>query len=197
MTKKHESLAERIADLAKEKGWSNTALSLRAGLGKGAVTDLVQNTGRTPRRATIRALARALGVDPAYLAGEVDVRPENPVIIEGHGWEVVAQDASISNLLTAIEGVLDSGAGGLVAYTAQADILPLGVIAGDTLLVDRVQAPGVGDLVIHRGADGRTGAAYLISPYLVSMGPGAAINHALVSDDSGVLGRIVFICRSV
>jgi len=67
-------LRARLRQLCKENGLSPSGLSIKAGLGKGAVSDILDNPDRHPRRRTLEKIARALDVAPDYLRGQTDQR---------------------------------------------------------------------------------------------------------------------------
>lgn len=76
MKNKESKMRDRIRELCAEHKWVPYGLSRRAGLGKGAVANILANPSIKPRKATIAKLSVALGITPEYLMGETDVRLE-------------------------------------------------------------------------------------------------------------------------
>jgi len=75
------SLARRVRDLRRAKGWGPQELAARAGITPLTLARIERGRVDKPRVATLRRLARALGVAPAALieaaaAGEVARDPE-------------------------------------------------------------------------------------------------------------------------
>lgn len=62
MSGKLSELAERIEAARQARGMSRVGLARAAGLGDSAVSDIVGNPGRSPRLASVLAIAQALGV---------------------------------------------------------------------------------------------------------------------------------------
>lgn len=195
MNTAQENIADRVAKLAKEKGWSHTALSLRAELGKGVVTDLIQNPNRKPRESTIFALAKALDVAPGYLTGEVSDGYKKSSCIEGVGWVKSKPDQSITPITKAIESSLESGPNTILAFTVSSGVSAFNFPSGTTLLVEAGSPAKTGEMVLCRDAIGRISVNYFVEPYLIEVTSQDAPTHTVNSSEIDIIGRIVFSCK--
>ncbi len=61
LDRREQDVAERIFELREARGWSQTELAKRAGIGRGTM-NMVEGGRTAPRLITLRRLARALGV---------------------------------------------------------------------------------------------------------------------------------------
>lgn len=62
-------LGQRLRECRLARGWSIRQLERRSGVSNSAISLIEQGARTQPRTETIRRLAEALGVSPAYLAG--------------------------------------------------------------------------------------------------------------------------------
>lgn len=173
-------LAGRIEALRLERGWSQAQLSERAGLGKAAINDIVNNPDRTPRPMTVRKIAKALGVSADYLTGAadpaggaIDLEAE---ITGGRGLAAMLADTG----RYAVHRLDPSGVIG-------------GAARGEYVIVDRTATQASGDVVLAVIA-GRPALRYLAEPYLIGPDGEAILTHAMRGAAGvEVLGRVV--CR--
>lgn len=71
-------LAHRLRKARQARGWSIRNLERRSGVSNSAIALIEKGKRRQPRTDTIRRLAEALGLSPAYLAGFQDEPVEMP-----------------------------------------------------------------------------------------------------------------------
>lgn len=69
------TLQERLRDCRVQKGWSNRELDRQAELDEGISSSIESGRRPNPTIATVKRLARALGVEPGFLIGPESVRP--------------------------------------------------------------------------------------------------------------------------
>lgn len=62
-----EDIPERLARLLKERNLKMKPVSLEAGLGETAVSDIIKRRAKSPRMETLTRIANAIGVDPQVL----------------------------------------------------------------------------------------------------------------------------------
>ena len=108
-----KATGERIRNLRKAKGWTQTDLGNRIGVQNSAIAKY--ENGRVPnlKRSIIKALAKALDVSPSYLLG-LDEEPEYLQAYR-HMLEP-AEDPARTKLLQIYDGLDDRGKDKLVAY---------------------------------------------------------------------------------
>lgn len=186
MPEKTHKLAERLAALAAERGWSHSALSARAGLGKGAVGDLIANPERRPRDTTVAALARALEVDVAYLTGRTAARAARSGLVEGLNG--LPEGGALRR---ALEAVTSGSGAGLRAYRAKAGVPGLGVGPDAIILVDPSAQRRSGDLVMISLPGQGAAIRYIAEPYLIGFGDDGRPFHDLMAPEVALIGRVV------
>lgn len=173
--------ADRLKDLIEEQGWTLSALSMAAGLGKGAVSDLLNHPDRQPREKTLRALAATLGVDLAYLAGRIDHKRATSDLSEGI--------SEARDLLTnGIEGILDTSKGRLRAFHRT------GRAGSETIIIDTTQPGESGQMVLTNDDDGAA-MRYLAEPYLIAIDAAGGAMHTLKRPETPILGRVLAVIR--
>ncbi|MEM7721725.1 MAG: helix-turn-helix domain-containing protein [Pseudomonadota bacterium] len=188
--KKQNPLVQRLVDLCRDYGWSYTALSTKAGLGKGAVGDIIANPDRRPRDQTIMKLAKALGVEPLYLLGETDQDTSHLGLKEGIA---PLEDKAADEVFVAIQNVIGREGNSLKAWSTAFAPASAGVPKGSTILVDMGASTRSGDLVLASTADSGVAVRYLAEPYLVATGPAGQMAHATIGPDAEILGKIVLV----
>jgi len=181
---------ERLQALLAEKGWSATKLSTMAGLGKGAVNDLLTSPDRTPREGTLAKLARTLGVDREYLSGESEVRRAASRLHKGPAWQDL-EGLDAFPLLEKLDIEIDGSGDDLRAYHLPPGADALGVPADSTVILRQIDKPQTGDLVVV--FDSRDGLCirYLAEPYLIGLDSDGRVRHWLKSESAAVMGKIV------
>jgi transcriptional regulator with XRE-family HTH domain len=185
MKKSNTKLCDRIRDLCLESGWSHSGLSRKAGLGKGAVADILAEPGRSPRPLTIAKLASTLGVDPEYLVGETDVRAE-PIDLEANRPGKLG--AEIQKVIRSIVALNNDHA----SYFTLPDPVPaLGLAEGALAVVTWGNGLLSGDLVVAR-VNGRAQVCYVVGRTLVSLSGTGQINHYARDDSVEILGHLEF-----
>jgi len=196
MTAPTETMADRVLQLVKDKGWSHATLVERAGLGKSAVTDLVNKPEKKTRAATVQAFADALGVSTAYLLGRVEGKTRRTLLRAGFNWENSPPDLSVSKLSQGIVSMVESGPGELEAFTLCETIAALGMVEGTTVIVDKMQHPKTGEIVLIRDLSGGIFPCYLFEPYLVELGAKIAPKYSIKDSNIEIIGRVVFTLNS-
>lgn len=101
------TLAEVLRRLMKERGMTMRQLSLAAGLNEGAVKNILSGKSKSPRGATINALAGALKVPASLLLAADAGRPENMEEINVLRWYRMSSRAnqqSVYNILRTTSG---------------------------------------------------------------------------------------------
>lgn len=189
------TVAGRIESLLSEKGWSATKLSQRAGLGKGAVNDILTDPERQPRPATLTKLARALGVDKEYLACESDVRRAGSRLHDGPAWAEMPERAEAMPLLEKLDLEINEAGGDLTAYHLPPGAEGLGVPADSTVILSRKAVPKTGDLVVVNDPVLGHCIRYLAEPYLIGLDDEGRVRHWLRTDSAKFLGKVVLIVR--
>ncbi|QDF14282.1 hypothetical protein vBDshSR4C_034 [Dinoroseobacter phage vB_DshS-R4C] len=187
MSAKTDIDAARLADLIEPRGLNPTRLALEAGLGKGAVADILANPGRQVRRVTLNRLADRLGVDPEYLEGAQGVRRAASKLAQGPGWADRAGDQVVA-LLQVVEAELDRIAG-LKVFHLPEGAPGLGVPAGATVIADTGENVISGGLVVVEGERG-VAIRYLAEPYTIGTDPSGRLGHEVRAEGVDVLGRV-------
>lgn len=187
----HNVTAQRLEELLHERGWSPTRLSLAAGLGKGAVNDILSDPERHPRPATLAKLARSLGVDREYLSGDSDVRRAASRLHDGPGWAHEDVPEEIAPLLEGLDALVGGEGRGLRAYHLPPGAEGLGVPADSTVILADVGQPRTGDLVVVLDPSYGYAIRYLAEPYLIGLDHDGRVRHWLRSDATQVVGKIV------
>lgn len=179
------SFHARLEHLRLEKGWSPFGLSSRAGLGKGAVADLLASTGRIPRKGTIQKLAAALDVSPEYLLGKTDVKAP------------LAQDKLTrpgelgSEIQSVIASMIELNGGQIALISIENSIPILGLEAGAFLIVTKGHSLETGDLVAVRVA-GELCVCCVAGQSLVNLSGRGGYTLTGVSNFIDILGHIEF-----
>lgn len=183
--------ATRIQELLSEKDWKPSRLSLAAGLGKGAVADILADETRQPRAVTLAKLAGALGVDPEYLSGESDVRRAASRLHDGPGWSDDELPEGVAAVLESLGALAGDKGDGLRAYHLPPGVEGLGVAAGSTVIIQEGDRAVTGDLIVT--LDPRQGYAirYLAEPYMVGLDREGRVRHWLRSDAVRIVGKIL------
>lgn len=190
-----QTVAGRIEALMIEKGWAATRLSVRAGLGKGAVNDILSDPDRHPRPATLAKLARALGVDQEYLACESDVRRAGSRLHDGPAWADLPNGADAMPLLEKLDLEIAGAGGDLTSYHLPPGAEGLGVPADSTVVLSRSAVPKTGDLVVVNDPSLGRCVRYLAEPYLIGLDDEGRVRHWLRSDSTQLLGKVVLVVR--
>lgn len=190
MEKTTPATIERLQSLLAEKGWSATKLAKMAGLGKGAVNDILTQPDRIPREGTLAKLARTLGVDREYLSGESEVRRAASRLHKGPAWQDL-EGLDAFPLLQKLDLEIDGSGDELRAYHLPPGADALGVPADSTVILRRIDRPQTGDLVVV--FDQRSGLCirYVAEPYLIGLDSDGRVRHWLRSDSVAVMGKIV------
>lgn len=185
MDKTETTFSKRIAALCESRGWTFSGLSLRSGLGKGAVGDLMADTSRAPRRATVDKLAGALGVSSEYLLGESD--SDAPVglresQLSGGFYEVFVKG-----------GINENGTDGTAfeRWTLDRPVPALGIACGADVVVAPRERMSTGDLAVVRRR-GELHICYVAEPYLISLSSEGGPTHFLNDNESDVIGSLEF-----
>jgi transcriptional regulator with XRE-family HTH domain len=184
-------LATRIEALRRRAGLSQVALSQKAGLTASAVNDIVQNLGRSPRLATVQALANALGVSVAALIGAAG---SDAAEVAG-GRDSLREIAreGVEALLPAHKFLPpESELAGLAYFQViGAGPCPFGNRPGEVLAVARGERARSGSKVvalIEREGGAEPVLRYYVEPYLFGFSPGGQPLHDYAD---GVRARIV------
>lgn len=131
----------RLENLRLEKGWSPYKLSCQAGLGKGAVTDLLAATDRIPRKGTIKKLAAALDVSHDYLLGKTDIKA-------GNDQRNMTRPGKFGKeLQRVIAAIVEFNGDNACLVSLEKPIPALGLEAGAVLVITKGHGLETGDLV--------------------------------------------------
>lgn len=185
----------RLEELLEELGWSPTRLSLAAGLGKGAVNDILADPDRQPRAGTVAKLARALSVDREYLSGESGVRRAASRLHDGPGWHGAQTPDAALPFLAGLDALVDGEGGGLRAYHLPAGAEGLGVPADSTVILADCDTPRTGDLVVILDPAQGYAIRYWAEPYLIGLDHEGRVRHWIKAEDTRVVGKIVLTVR--
>ena len=180
-------LARRLAAYMKDREFNQRSLAIEAKLNETAVRDILIGRSRSPRYATLAALAGVLRCSVAELTGEAppadaraapaelaDAMPvpapnQFPRDVEVLGVAVggPAGNGDFSFNGTVIDHVRRppglSGASGVFAIYVVGDSMSPRFEAGELLFIDEARQPAIGDDVVVElyGADGQPGACYI------------------------------------
>lgn len=183
-----DGLIARVEALRIEKGWSQQQLSERAGLGKGAVNDMVNHPERVPRVRTVDGIARALGVSADFLWHDA-----------GAGGGAAAVEVGYREVLAAMfdgreaaEGAeADFASGKLQAFRHKSPTCPMLDTFSGVVLVDTHRRAVSGDLVFLERGNGAASICYLAEPYAIGREADGAIFHAVPGADGARLLGVV------
>ncbi|MEM8849283.1 MAG: helix-turn-helix transcriptional regulator [Pseudomonadota bacterium] len=182
---------DRLDELLAEKGWSPTRLSLAAGLGKGAVNDILADPTRHPRPKTLGQLARVLGVDREYLSGDSDVRRAASRLHDGVGWQHGEVPEEVLPLLEGLDALVGGEGRGLKAYHLPPGASGLGVPPDSTVILADGPSATTGDTVVILDPSQGYAIRYLAEPYLIGLDHDGRVRHWLKSDTTRVIGKIL------
>lgn len=192
MTNTGNSVASRVRELCEEQKFTHSGLSKKAGLGKGAVADLLADPTRTPRPATIVKLAIALGVEVEYLLGETNQKSslepqENRGLGDPRGGCITQKVNKI------LQSSINSPGGKVNHVYLENGATGLGIPPGATVVLSTNTEPKTGDLVVvfHGGVH----VCYMVEPYLVSLGDFGKPTHFLRDEKTEVLGVIQLVAK--
>ena len=97
-----EIFRSNLERLRKEQGYNAAELSVAAGLNRRAVQDIEEGRVKSPKLATVLALAKALEADPGAMVGMAPWQEINPKLVAFLGrYGPVEQE----RLLAALEGI--------------------------------------------------------------------------------------------
>ena len=180
-------LADRLAALCAERGWSYRQASQRAGLGNNWLGNYISQPMSRPQKRTLTKLAEAFGVDEAYLLGITDERHARHDV-----RRLMAADFEEKGLALIGPCLRQTvrGERGIEAYRiegqrgASRDIPP-----GSVVLIDTARAPASGDTVLVRDRAGSMRIAYFAEPYAVFAGASGQ-GHGIIGAGLEVLGVV-------
>lgn len=176
----------------RERGESRNALSIRAGLSKGAVSDYLAHPERTPRPRAIRRLAMALDVDEDYLTGKSDLRRRavaKPVATDEDAAGV--QDRLAACLMACVDGSDDT----LRAFTGVRDGEAFGITRAALVIASASGEPRTGQLVVTPDKDGQPVIRFLAEPYLVAVAPDGTPSATAQTPRTGLIWCILGVWR--
>ncbi|WP_417733095.1 helix-turn-helix domain-containing protein [Rosistilla oblonga] len=162
-----EEIPERLARLLKERGLRMKPVSLAAGLGETAVTDIIRRRAQSPRMETLTKIASAIGISPQELIhGEVSARDK----LHHSVTSETQQDLPIYGDPNTMDNSFDLNAGRPIDFIARPAILANNTKAfacyvtgdamqpryyrGELLLIDPVRPFQVTDFVLIEKTDG-------------------------------------------
>lgn len=173
------SLNQRIQDALERSGRSAREISLRANLGSTFLSELLRDPSRSPTVAKMEALAKALGVDPAWLITGAQPTSNAMTRSAAEPWtppDPGGQRQDLAEGRRKLLRTLAPTAGNPAGYALTVSAFPFGLLAGDVLVIDLKAKAQEGDLVIATVADPQTGSAKTVlrrylPPYLLSPDP--------------------------
>lgn len=173
------SLTDRLQQALDRSGRSARDVSLRAGLGSTFISELFRNPDRSPTIAKMEAIARALGVDPAWLISGASDRVNSLTRSVAEPWtppDPGGQRQDLAEGRRKLMRTLAPSALNPAGFALTSSAFPFGLLEGDVLVIDLKAPARDGDLVIATIADPQTGTAKTVlrrylSPYLLSPDP--------------------------
>ena len=145
-----ETLKTRLKNLREGKGLTKYRLAKLSGISQTYIYRIEQGEIKNPRRDTLQALAKGLGITLAQLIGETS---------PWESWELVEQSlkayipvyGEIGDIMAPIDYIVTTRAETpptLRAYRIEGLYLEPEVLPDDTIIVDTALAPSYGDLVV-------------------------------------------------
>ncbi|WP_417790673.1 XRE family transcriptional regulator [Terasakiella pusilla] len=167
-----EDIPQRLARLLKERNLKMKPVSLAAGLGETAVTDIIRGRAKSPRMETLTRIAQAIDVDPQLLIygnGEPGVRTAktrlHPTVTQAmpqdlpiYGDPNAIADSFMLNVGDPIDyiarpAIFANNTRAFACYVTGIDMEPR-YYRGELLLIDPVRPFQVTDYVLIEKTDG-------------------------------------------
>ncbi len=180
-------LSRRLAAFMKDRGFNQRSLAIAANLNETAVRDILIGRSRSPRYATLAALASVLKCTVAELAGEVppadgltpphelseafpvtapatgarDVEVLGVAVGGSSGHGDFSFNGTVVDHVRRPPGLIDKP--GLFAIYVTGDSMSPRFDEGELIFVDEARQPAIGDDVVVElhGADGQPGPCYV------------------------------------
>lgn len=172
------TLHDRLRSAVERSGLSSREIARRARLSENLVSQLLKSPTRSPRVDSVVAVAKVLGVSPAWLVtGETDNSAGDSVALEpwtppDPGGQRQDLAARRERLLSTLAPQAQRPAG----FRLGRDHHAFGLFTGDVLVIDLKMPASPGDLVVATTADMQNGTARtelrrFLPPYLLSPDP--------------------------